>query len=168
MNDQLTKSREALVALLKKFQLDTVHVAPSAEEAADGNFLQVLLPNRRAYVKQAGQAVSLDQEVQSWMAEKTQNFDVEGDRVVFWRERGSQWPRLQKLAERILPVPISAAESERTWSSAGFISGVRRSNMSPEVMEATLLVSTNTATQAKLRNVDAFGAMTFKKSKKRE
>ena len=101
----------------------------------------------------------VDLEVQNWFKSKTQGVDPDTDRMTWWEDNGATFPRLRKLARIILPVPISAAPSERNWSSAEYVSSGRRSSTSADTMEATLLVSSNVQTRAKLSDQGLFDCM---------
>ena len=118
--------------------------------------------------KTANQQVSASQEVKSWFETASHIVNRGTDRVQWWKQYGEQWPRLQKLALILLHVPITAAPSERNWSSAEHISGDRRSNMAADTMEATLLVSSNVGTRAKMTGKGVFECMEPQKSPKKK
>jgi len=172
VNRQHDQCYMAIVAQLKRLglengdELQQVH-APQQTSKADA-LLALTVAGYSGKQKTTNQQVTASQEAKSWFETASHSVQRDTDRVQWWKQYGEQWPRLQKLALILLPVPITAAPSERNWSSAEYISGDRRSNMAADTMEATLLVSSNVGTRAKMTGKGVFECMEPQKPQKRK
>lgn len=51
-------------------------------------------------------------------------------------QQGSAFPRLQKLAKKVLAIPATSAIVERLFSHAGFIINIRRTNLATKTVDA--------------------------------
>ena len=71
------------------------------------------------------------------------NFLSKMDTLRFWNCRRNNIPLLSKLACAIFSVPASAADVERTWSSAGLTVNKRRSRISSDNLKAIMLINRN-------------------------
>ena len=78
-----------------------------------------------------------DDELEQYL---NQDCGVVDDVALYWRTEGSKYPRLQRIAEKILCIPASSAASERNFSSAGFVLDKRRSQLSADNVDATLFI----------------------------
>jgi hypothetical protein len=63
--------------------------------------------------------------------------------LIFWREKGNQWPNLRKLARKFLAVPATSVPSEQIFSLAGRILTDRRSMLSGKMLEMSVVCKKN-------------------------
>jgi len=63
-----------------------------------------------------------------------------GNFVFFFFFQGSAFPKLQKLARRVLCIPASSAASKRHFSNAGFVLNDRRSKLSTPSLDAIMFL----------------------------
>ncbi|KAK3918993.1 Transposable element Hobo transposase [Frankliniella fusca] len=61
----------------------------------------------------------------------------------WWMRRADRFPRLSKLARRYLCVPATSAETERTFSDAGWILNKRRKNLEMGVVDDLITLHMN-------------------------
>jgi hypothetical protein len=76
----------------------------------------------------------LDVEAESYLKLKSQSVEMQYHDVLdFWRAQEEKYPRVAKLARRILPI-VSSASSERQFSLLGRTLTPTRSSMSPQTV----------------------------------
>ncbi|KAE8738221.1 hypothetical protein FOCC_FOCC016305 [Frankliniella occidentalis] len=63
--------------------------------------------------------------------------------LAWWSQRAGRFPRLARLARRYLVIPATSAESERTFSDAGWILNKRRKNLEIGVLDDLLFSHCN-------------------------
>ena len=56
---------------------------------------------------------------------------MNSDPLLWWTVNGKKYPRLSKLAKRLLCVPASSTASERSFSTSGHIAEQRRASLTP-------------------------------------
>lgn len=164
VNRQIDACAQALKNMLRKFDLlEQAGLQPEAALPDDVETLYRMTVGHYSDVsKMASQKSDADKEIRNWFDFKTQGTRLDVDRVQWWQQHGHDFPRLQKLARILLPVPASAAASERNWSSAGYLSHGVRSRISPKTLEASLLVSSNAKKRAQMMGVGLFEGMHVK------
>jgi len=60
--------------------------------------------------------------------------------LTWWKSKASLFPRLAVLAQRIPAIPATSANSERNFSRAGLIISDKRTHMSPESVNDSLVI----------------------------
>ncbi|KAK3932706.1 Zinc finger protein 618 [Frankliniella fusca] len=74
-------------------------------------------------------ALSTRDELKAYLEEPLGEYDMTNPKpLAWWQQRADKFPRLSRLARRYLINPASSAESERTFSDAGWILNKRRTN----------------------------------------
>lgn len=61
----------------------------------------------------------------------------------WWAHNERKYPRLAKLARRVLAIPASSAAPERNFSRAGYIVSERRNRLAPSNVENILVCHSN-------------------------
>ncbi|KAF1377848.1 hypothetical protein PFLUV_G00205000 [Perca fluviatilis] len=64
----------------------------------------------------------------------------EDNLLSFWEKQDRSFPRLRRLARRILCIPATSAASERSFSAAGRIMEARRNRLNPGTVDAILFL----------------------------
>jgi hypothetical protein len=99
--------------------------------------------------RNADQEVDVKQELESYL---TNNFVLgfaesalqsPGFPLLFWRQKGEQWPTLRMLARKYLAIPATSVPSEQIFSLASRVLGDRRSMMSGKVLEMSVFCKKN-------------------------
>jgi len=65
------------------------------------------------------------------------------DIFAFWLYRATAYPALRKLALRVLSVPVSSADAERSFSAYNYIVNHKRTSMSNDSVRAHVLLANN-------------------------
>jgi hypothetical protein len=60
--------------------------------------------------------------------------------LIYWRDNSKQYPILSNVSQRIFAIQASTGESERHFSCAGEVVTERRSRLSPDCIEAQVLL----------------------------
>jgi hypothetical protein len=68
-----------------------------------------------------------------------EDFDISS----FWKDKGKQYPMLRVLALRVLSVPVSSADAERSFSAYNYIVDHRRTGLTNDSVRAHVLLATN-------------------------
>lgn len=63
--------------------------------------------------------------------------------LVFFKEKGSSFPHLTRLAKMIFSIPASAVASESLFSEADEIATDRRNRLNPQLLEELLFLKKN-------------------------
>ena len=63
--------------------------------------------------------------------------------LVFFKEKGSSFPHLTRLAKMIFAIPASAVASESLFSEADEIATDRRNRLNPQLLEELLFLKKN-------------------------
>lgn len=74
-------------------------------------------------------ARSIEEEVQAYMSHKLSSDEIKMPALLWWSKFGALYPRMLRLALRVLAVQPTSAESERSFSSSGLISSKRRASL---------------------------------------
>lgn len=61
----------------------------------------------------------------------------------WWKENEHIYPRLSKIAKKLLAIPCSNTASERIFSSAGFTLNEKRTGLSPYVVDKLMFLKSN-------------------------
>jgi hypothetical protein len=85
--------------------------------------------------QQASCERSIEEEVAAYMKHISLPEDVKLPSLIWWSRFGSTYPRLLRLALRVLAVQPTSAESERSFSSSGLISTKRRASLHSRTLE---------------------------------
>jgi hypothetical protein len=100
-----------------------------------------------------------DQEIDSWLSTPCIIL-ADGDSVANFWARKTDFPLVGRIARATLTFQDSSSASERAFSEADYLSGGDRSSISPEVLNARLILRKNTAVRAEAEGVSLFGALT--------
>ncbi|XP_059418798.1 E3 SUMO-protein ligase ZBED1-like [Carassius carassius] len=68
---------------------------------------------------------------------------VDKDPLQWWKDNEEEFPRLAKLAQKILCIPATSVASERLFSSSGNIQTVFRSSLKPDKLNMLVFLHTN-------------------------
>ncbi|CAM9526079.1 unnamed protein product, partial [Phaeothamnion confervicola] len=60
--------------------------------------------------------------------------------LVWWRDRGVEFPKLALLARRVLCIPATSASSERLFSVAGQVVTKKRNRLSEQSVETLVFL----------------------------
>lgn len=69
------------------------------------------------------------------------NIDMNFDVLQWWQNHTSEYPRLHKIAQKILSIPASSAASERVFSAAGNIITKKRNRIDPQTVNNLLFLN---------------------------
>uniref|UniRef100_A0A0A1WMC4 Putative AC9 transposase n=1 Tax=Zeugodacus cucurbitae TaxID=28588 RepID=A0A0A1WMC4_ZEUCU len=86
------------------------------------------------------EAENVSDEIRRYSAENvefSENFDV----MQWWLNNNKRYPRLSKLAEKVLAIPASSAASERVFSLAGNIITEKRNRIAPKTVDSILFLN---------------------------
>lgn len=61
----------------------------------------------------------------------------------WWKLKADSYPRIAKVAKRVLCVPASSASSERNFSSGGLVASQQRAALSPANVDAIIFLQKN-------------------------
>jgi hypothetical protein len=61
----------------------------------------------------------------------------------FWKSTKTEFPRMFLLAQAVLGISASSADSERHFSISGLILNARRSNLQPEKVKKIMFIHEN-------------------------
>ncbi|KAK7137431.1 hypothetical protein R3I93_017500 [Phoxinus phoxinus] len=81
------------------------------------------------------------QEVSVYTALPT--ISVDKDPLQWWKDNEEEFPRLAKLAQKILCIPATSVASERLFSSSGNIQTVFRSSLKPDKLNMLVFLHKN-------------------------
>lgn len=81
-------------------------------------------------------------EIRSFL-EYDETYSTSDNIAEIWMSLKGTFPLIYRIAQQYLSVQISSSEVERLFSNAGFLSSVRRSNLSSDHLEMKLLISRN-------------------------
>lgn len=81
------------------------------------------------------------QEVSAYTALPT--ISVDKDPLQWWKDNEEEFPRLAKLAQKILCIPATSVASERLFSSSGNIQTVFRSSLKPDKLNMLVFLHKN-------------------------
>ncbi|KAK3933129.1 Transposable element Hobo transposase, partial [Frankliniella fusca] len=82
--------------------------------------------------------------VKAYLDEPLGEHDLQNPKpLAWWSRRAEKFPRLARLARRYLVVPATSAESERTFSDAGWTLNKRRKNLEMGVLDDLLFLHCN-------------------------
>ena len=65
------------------------------------------------------------------------------DPFLFWKENGTKYPELSKLAEKFLGVPASEADVKRMFNISGFIFNPKRRSLCVDNYEILVILKLN-------------------------
>ena len=65
------------------------------------------------------------------------------DPLEWWKENSVSFPRLSKVARKLLHIPATSTASERLFSKAGELISSRRSCLKPSVVDKILFLNKN-------------------------
>ena len=100
-----------------------------------------------------------DQEIDSWLSTPCILLPDGVSVANSWATK-TDFPLIRRIARATLTVQDSSSASERAFSDADYLSGGDRSSISPEVLNARLILRKNTAVRAEAEEVSLFGALT--------
>ena len=69
------------------------------------------------------------------------NISEEFDPIIWWATHSNEFPKLSKLALRILSIPASSADSERIFSLAGNVVNEKRSRLLPKTIDSIIFLN---------------------------
>ncbi|KAE8736943.1 hypothetical protein FOCC_FOCC017600 [Frankliniella occidentalis] len=97
-----------------------------------------------AFRDEESAVLSVADEVKAYLDEPLGEYDKADPKpLAWWQRRADKFPRLVRLARRYLIIPASSAESERTFSDAGWILNKRRKNLDMCVVDDLLFLHCN-------------------------
>ena len=68
---------------------------------------------------------------------------MNSDPLLWWTVNGKKYPRLSKLAKRLLCVPASSTASEQSFSTSGHIAEQRRASLTPANINMLVVLNKN-------------------------
>jgi hypothetical protein len=140
-------------AALNELKRLNIKIEPKAPAAAEDNPLAFIV---QGYNAAHQRTVKPEHEINSWLNMPV----VLGASVAeYWERDGAKWPLLQQLARANFVAQTSSAASERVWSAADDVSGGDRARVSPEVLNAQLVLKKNTGVQAEILGCNVFDVL---------
>jgi hypothetical protein len=83
-----------------------------------------------------------DKELENYI-NSSLNFDINSPILLFWEQNQTKYPRLYRIARRLLSIPATNLSSERNFSAAGLTLTDHRSNLSPDNVNHLLFIRSN-------------------------
>jgi hypothetical protein len=83
-----------------------------------------------------------DQELDNYM-NKTLDYDINSNVFIFWDQNMLKFPRLYRIANRLLSVSATNLSSERNFSATRLTLTDNRSNLNPESVNHLLFIRSN-------------------------
>ena len=87
-----------------------------------------------------GSEITPEDELELYLKTGKKDDDDPGTLLEWWKTKASLFPRLAILAKRVLAIPATSANSERNFSRAGIIVNDKRSQISPENVDHSLVI----------------------------
>ena len=83
----------------------------------------------------------------------TEGCGIDSDPLLWWKQHESAFPEVAKLARRILAIPASSAESERSFSVTGILTERRRASLGSDLVDAMMFLNQNSPVLHDLKSV---------------
>ena len=87
------------------------------------------------------------EEISAFFAEELRIDKSKIDPLQWWKENEKRYPALAQEARRVLSMPSTSASSARVFSTAGRVVTSLRASLSPESVDALVLLHRNTSYQ---------------------
>lgn len=85
----------------------------------------------------------VEREITRYMSSGRQTTDTALTLLEWWKKNQYEYPRLSKLARRILAIPASSVPSERVFSLAGNLISKKRSRLKPKLVNKIIFLCAN-------------------------
>ena len=83
------------------------------------------------------------QEVDRYIAAESVTIDTNINPLEWWKQNALFYPRISKIAKKVLAVPASSVPSERVFSLAGNLVSKKRSQLKPEHVDKMIFLKKN-------------------------
>lgn len=120
-------------------QADSTALQPSVAGSISSSFMTSFL--QKARQRDTVVSDSFETEYDSYIA--NQLLPLEADPLDYWRQHGSAFPNIAKLARVYLAIPATEVESERVFSASGYAMGTRRCSLLPSNLEKIVFLNFN-------------------------
>ncbi|WVZ79544.1 hypothetical protein U9M48_027109 [Paspalum notatum var. saurae] len=131
--------KESLFDLMKYYEVDE-HEGPT--ESSGPSLDTSLLSAISARVASRRPAMTkVKNELHRYLEDELVPFTAESFQILdWWKVTGTRYPTLRKIARDIFAIPVSTVASESAFSTSGRILSEHRSRLTPEILEALILL----------------------------